>query len=90
MPISLSRSLLAAVTMLGALPALAQENERAEFAGGVLTITETEDMDRVLAFDGQELGETISFISTRSPMWPERRLPSSASGRAEMPALRVR
>lgn len=55
MPTLLSRSLLAAVIMLGALPALAQENERTEFAGGVLTITETEDMDRVLAYDGREL-----------------------------------
>jgi hypothetical protein len=45
-----------ALAALCTLPALAQqEEERIDFAGGVLTITENDDAERILAFDGREL-----------------------------------
>jgi len=42
---------------LAAMPALAQDDkvERIAFAGGELTITETPDFEKILAFDGREL-----------------------------------
>jgi hypothetical protein len=45
------------VAVQGALPALAQdeEPERIPFADGELTITQTPDYEKVLAFDGREL-----------------------------------
>lgn len=42
--------------------ALAQEAERIEFAGGAFTITETDDSEKVLAFDGKELARDY-FVS---------------------------
>lgn len=52
----LNRLLIAALAAAGiGLPALAQEDQRTDFAGGVLTITQTEDFERILTFDGIEL-----------------------------------
>jgi hypothetical protein len=48
----------------GALPALAQDEAQSPipFAGGTLTITETEDLDKVLAFDGKELARNYVVL----------------------------
>lgn len=45
-----------ALAGIAALPAFAQDPEHEiEFAGGALTITENDDAERILAFDGKEL-----------------------------------
>lgn len=57
--------ILSSAFALGALaggPALAQEPERIDFAGGAFTITETEDAEKILAFDGRELARDY-FVS---------------------------
>ena len=54
----LPRALSALFALLAlVLPAAAQDQqpERIPFAGGELTITETQDFEKVLAFDGREL-----------------------------------
>lgn len=52
-----SAATLALAFGLAAAPASAQDDdvERIPFAGGELTITQTEDFEKVLAFDGREL-----------------------------------
>lgn len=59
-------AVLAAV-VLAALPASAQQGEpqRIAFAGGELTITETPDYEKVLAFDGRELAREYQVFFNR-------------------------
>ena len=56
-----------AFAVLAALPASAQQDEpqRIAFAGGELTITETPDYEKVLAFDGRELAREYQVFFNR-------------------------
>jgi hypothetical protein len=50
--------------LYAASPALAQDEQQAPipFAGGTLTIAETEDLDKILAFDGKELARNYLVL----------------------------
>lgn len=63
---SLQRVFAAAVLPLFAVwPAPAQAEQRFEFAGGELKITETADFEKVLAFDGRELARDYEVFLDR-------------------------
>ncbi len=55
MPFPIRTFLLSTALSLSAVAALAQDDERIEFAGSAFTITETGDAEKILAFDGKEL-----------------------------------
>lgn len=57
-----------AMTVCAAMPVAAQsaEPESFDFADGKLTITETEDFDKVLAFDGKELARDYFVMFDRT------------------------
>lgn len=62
-------SLIAAALLLGvAMPALAQDGQPKSipFAGGKLTITETPEQDKILAFDGKELARNYVVLYDRT------------------------
>ena len=55
------------VSAFAALPAFAQDEDPApvSFAGGEFTITETDDLDKILAFDGEELARDYFVMFDR-------------------------
>ena len=55
MPFPIRALFLSTALSLSLVPAVAQEVERIEFAGSAFTITETDDAEKILAFDGKEL-----------------------------------
>jgi hypothetical protein len=57
--------LLAALSFLAAPASAQDETERIPFAGGELTITQTEDYERILAFDGRELARDYMVFFDR-------------------------
>ncbi|MFN4272385.1 MAG: hypothetical protein ACK4F5_06200 [Aliihoeflea sp.] len=64
--LSLSAFLVACLGLPVVAMAQPQEAERIPFAGGELTITQTEDYDRILAFDGRELARDYMVFFDRT------------------------
>jgi len=56
----------AGLAALIAAPAVAQEPQKIPFEGGTLTITETDEADKILAFDGKELARNFVVFYDRT------------------------